>query len=439
MDDPDPRVMRSPGDNPPETGHGGRRVLAWLGLGVVALLVLLAVGVGYIGQPQRASALLLDRLGNTLGLRITASGQSEYRLRGTPQLVLRDVVAQRPGDATPLLRAERVLVSLPWSTLRARGTDLTMQRVELDAPVLDLPALRRWQATRPPGPTRIPTLGDGLRVVRGRIVNARWSIDGIDLALPSLAPGKPLRARVRGRYMAPPSRVPFDLEVAMSAPRSGADLVASGGVDIQRAGWSLPGHVRLSGPLWLEDGDLRMAPAKLGFSGRYQSASSTLPFDLGAFGQLQFADGTWAMDPAWLVLDGSGMLPDAAARGAVALGRRLVLHLDGTLARWPDAWPALPPPLSASRAPLAFVLDYVGRLGFLDPAGLGLRRGQTVFDARFRLPQVQAWLEEKSSRSALPPLDGRLRTPRLQIAGAQLDGVEIDFDEPSLAPPQAIR
>ena len=121
MDDPDPRLMRSPGDNPAEPGRGGRRLLAWLALGVVTLLVILAVGVGYIGQPQRASRLLLDRLGNTLGLRITASGHSEYRLRGTLQLVLRDV--WRSGRADSPCCAPSACWVPAMEHLRARGSD----------------------------------------------------------------------------------------------------------------------------------------------------------------------------------------------------------------------------------------------------------------------------------------------------------------------------
>ncbi len=426
--------MRNPSKNPPEATRRGRRLLGWFVVSAVVILGMFAFGVGFIAQPQRATKLLLDRVGNALGLRITVSGQSEYRLRGTPQLVLRDVVAQRPGDSTALLRAERVLVSLPWSTLRARGRDLTVQRIELDSPVLDLPALQRWQATRPPASTRIPTLRDGLHVVRGRIVNDGWTIDGIDFALPSLAPGQPLHARVRGRYLDPPSQVPFDLDVAMTSPQNGAGLAASGSIRIEREGWTLPGRVRLSGPLWLGDGKVRMAPAKIGFSGRYQSASSRHPFVLGAFGPLQFVDGVWALDPASLVLDGTGVIPDARAAGALAFGRRLVLRLDGTIARWPQAWPTLPPPLSASRSQLTFGLDYAGRFGFSDVASLRLRPDATLFDARFRLPQVQEWLDARATGSPLPPLDGRLSTPRLEIAGAQLEGVEVEFDDPSLAP-----
>lgn len=426
--------MRSEREQPPGQARRTRRMLAWVALGVIAAILLLATGVRYIAQPHRATRLLLDRVGDSLGLRITAAGTSEYRLRGTPQLVLRDVVAQRPGDRTPLLRAERVLVSLPWATLRARGSDLTVTRVELDAPVLDLPALQRWQATRPPAPARIPVLRNGLRIVRGRLVNDGWSIAGIDLTLPSLAPGQPLRARLAGRFLDAPTTAPFDLDVAMTAPANGAGLTANGALSIEANDWSLPGQLHVSGPLQWRDGGMRMAPAKIGFSGRYQSAASAVPFVLGAFGPLRLANGVWSLAPAQLVLRGSGVIPEAAASGAIAFGRRLVLRIRGTIARWPQRWPALPPPLSASSTPVDFGLDYVGRLDFSDPARLDLRRDQTTFEARFRLPMVQAWLDARATGSVLPPLDGRLRTPRLEIAGAQLEGVELDLDEASIAP-----
>lgn len=404
---------------------------------LAATVLVLALGVRYVAQPQRASQLLLDRVGRSLGLVISASGPNEYRVRGTPQLVLRDVIAQRPGDPTAVMRAERVLVALPWSTVRARGSDLTVQRVELDAPTLDLPALQRWRDTRPPSETRIPTLRDGLQVARGRIVAAGWAIEGMDLALPSLAPGQPMRARLQGRYVDAPTRVPFDLVVTMTAPEAGAGIALNGAIDLQGKAWTAPGQVHLSGPLQLQAGDLRVAPAKIGFSGRYQSSSSKVPLVLGAAGPLQFADGVWSLDPASLVLRGAGMVPEARASGAVAFGRRLVLRIEGAIARWPDAWPALPPPLSVSESPLPFALDYAGRVDFSDVADLRLRRDRTSFDTRFRLPDVQAWLDADASGSPVPPLDGQLRMPRLEIAGAQLEGVELDIDDPAIAPTPA--
>ena len=147
----------------------------------------------------------------------------------------------------------------------------------------------------------------------------------------------------------------------------------------------------------------------------------------------------WAGTAA-LVLDGTGtaskgVIPDTRARGALALGRRLVLRLDGDIAAWPAQWPALPPPLSASTASMPFALDYAGRADFSDVAGLRVRRESTTFDARFRLPAVLAWLDVGASGSPLPPLQGRLRTPRVEIAGAQLDGVQIQFDDPEFDDP----
>lgn len=411
------------------------RILAAVAIALVLLFALLA----WLAQPPRATGFLLARIGDALGLRITAAGAADYRLRGTPQLLLHDLVAQRPGDPTPLLHAERVFVSLPWSTIRARGDDLTVQRVELDAPVLDIPALQRWLATRPPGETRIPTLRDGLRIVRGRIANHDWSLDGIEVDLLSLAPAAPVQARLRGRYLDPPVRVPFDLDVALSAPRNGAGLAAIGGITVEGDGWTLPARVRLSGPLQLGDDEVRMSPARIGMSARYLSAESDLPFTLGAYGPLLFDEAVWSLDPAALALGGAGPIPDAQAHGALALGRRLVLRLNGDIAAWPQAWPALPPPLSASSAPMQFALDYAGRVDFGDLAALRLHRDDTALDARFRLPAVLGWLDRGADGSPLPPLQGTLRTPRVEIAGAQLEGVEIEIDDPAIAPPQASR
>ena len=186
------------------------------------LIVLLLAGMllaGWLLQPRRAGATLLSLAGDALGLQLRAQ-EIDYRLRGTPQLVLGNVEAKRPDDPTALLRAKRVFVSLPWRTLRSRGADLTVQRIELDAPVLDLPALQRWLATRPPsGKTRIPVLTGGLRVRDGRIDNDDWRIDGLAIDLPSLHPQRPLRAHVRGRYLDAPLSIPADLAIAVAHPQ----------------------------------------------------------------------------------------------------------------------------------------------------------------------------------------------------------------------------
>lgn len=410
-----------------------RRILRLAAI-LAALLLLLLLAVGWLIQPQRAGRVLLDELGDRLGLQISAES-IDYRLRGTPQLVLHGLSAQREDDDA-LLRAERVFVSLPWRTIRAGGADLTVQRIELDAPVLDLPALQRWLASRPPSDdTRIPTLVDGLRIRDGQVRNDDWDIDGLDIDMPSLDRQRLLRARVRGRYLAPPLSIPADLAMAIAHPSralSGAPtgVAGVGVITVSEGGWRVPMQVFLSGPLRLGKDSALMRPARLGIAARYVSDSTQLPFRLGLHGPMSFNNATWRFVPVSVSLDGDGAIPDATARGSVSVGRRLRLHLDGRIAEWPQSWPALPAPLSASSSPLPFALDYRGALDFSDIAELEVKRDATRFDARLHLPQVLNWTEAVATGSLLPPLDGTLSTPALEIAGARLEGVEIELDDP---------
>ena len=403
---------------------------------VLALLALLLVR--WLLQPEQAGALLLRKAGDALGLQVQA-GSIDYRLRGTPQLVLRELVVRQPGGADAVLTAGRVFVSLPWSSIRARGADLIATRIELDAPVLDIPALQRWLATRPPGgETRIPVLTNGLRVRGGRLENHGWAVDGLDIDIPALHPQRPLRAHVRGRYLDPPLRVPADLAITVAHPQralSGAatGIAAVGGLTVAEAGWRVPMQVTLSGPVRLGRDSAVIRPVRLGIAGRYLSSDAPLGFRLGLHGPMAFNDGTWRFVPVTLALDGDGTIPDARARGSVSIGRQLRLHLDGRIARWPHAWPALPPPLAEPPAPFSFALDYRGRPGFQDLAALELQRDATRFDARFHLPAVLDWTRRMDSATPLPPLDGRLVTPELAIAGAQLSGVRVEIDDPAIA------
>ena len=428
----------------PAPGPGTSRRIARSALVVALVLLALGVATRFALQPQRATRFLLDRIGNSLGLEITASGKAEYRLRGTPQLVLRDVVAREPGAATPLLRAGRIFVSLPWSTVRAGGGVLAATRLELDAPVLDLPALQHWLATRPPSARRLPTLSDGLRIRDGSIRNDDWRIDGIAAELPVLSADQPLRARLRGRYLDPPLEIPVDLAVTIVRPGALVDASATGfamagNIVVARGSdWRLPATVELSGPLTLGKDDLRITPARLGVAARYESGAMRLPFALGAHGPLLFDEAVWTLAPASVSLRSRGAeastpIPSLHARGSLALGRRLVLRLQGALDVWPPTWPALPAPLGQSRSPLPFALHYVGQPDLSDIAGLELRRDASRFDGRFRLQDVTTWIAaDNDTVSPLPPLDGTASAPQLEIAGAQLQGVEITIDDPGV-------
>src|SRR5690606_33772026 len=97
-------------------------------------------------------------------------------------------------------QARRILVALPWSTIRSLGDTLDLARLEIDAPTLDVPALQHWLASRPPSETRLPTLSDGLQVRAGRVDGDGWRIEALALAIPRLHPDQPLRAQAQGRY-----------------------------------------------------------------------------------------------------------------------------------------------------------------------------------------------------------------------------------------------
>lgn len=413
---------------------------------VLVLAVVGALSLRWVSQPTQFSGLLLHSLGRALNLEITASGSSEYRLRGTPMLVVRDVVAREPGAAQPLLRARRVYLSLPWSTLRARGAQLTARRIELDAPQIDLPALQHWLASRPPAETRLPTLVEGLRVRDGVIVGDGWRMDGVFVELPTLAPEQPLRARLRGTYVDRPLRVAINLAIALSQPQRlienrATGFAANGTLALDHGDWRLPMTLALSGPLRTGNG-LQLLPARLGLAARYEAGDTRLPFAFGAFGPLHFGDGALTLNNAGFALRPRGPadatpVPALDAHGALGFGQALSIDLQGVIAGWPAAWPALPPPLSASRSPLPFALRYSGPTDLSAVADLQLRRDDTHFEGRFRLPQVLDWTNAVAAGSLLPPIDGRLSTPTLEISGAVLEGVQIEFDDPASGSPAA--
>lgn len=423
------------------------RILFALALLAIALLTALF----WISRPRNVAAIVVNRVGAALDLEITAGGTSEYRLRGTPMLVLRDVVVREPSTTTALLSARRIHVALPWSTLRAGGSDLVAHRIEVDSPRLDLPALQRWLSTRPPSvDRRLPTLTEGLAVNDGAIVNNDWRIDGIHADIPMLDPGRPMRARLKGRYLDAPLSIPVDLSVSIVSPDA---LVGAGttgfatygtiavvhGDGTQSDSWRVPATVALSGPLRLGSDELRITPARLGVAATIETGSARIPFALGLHGPLRFDEATWTLAPAGIALrrrsdTDSDPIPVLDAHGTLAVGRKLTAQLDGQLAQWPQAWPALPPPIGQSHSPLPFALHYDGASTLADTTSLRLRRDATRFDGRFRLPQVLEWMDQKTG-TPLPPLAGTLTTPELEISGARLEGVELDFhDSAAIAP-----
>ena len=413
---------------PPQARRRWRRLLLLLPLSLLCLLLALALVAWLALPPARLVPMVLARIGASMGLEISAEGDAGTRLGRHPLVVMRNLVAREPGAERPLLRARRVAVALPWRTIRGLGDPLALVRVELDGPVLDLPALQRWLASRPPGDGRLPTLDDGLHIRDGRIDGDGWHVEALALALPQLRQDAPVRARASGRYDDGTTRAPFDLAATLQRPASGRGFAVVGAVAPARANWRLPVHIIVSGPLHWQD-RLSLLPARFGASGRYLAGDTDIPFALGLHGPLRAHAGAWTLLPAGVALRGGGLVPELDARGGLAVGQRLLLQIDGRVARWPEAWPTLPPPLGASRQPLALSAGYRGPFDFSAPLALRLARDDLRFDGRLDVPGLIDWVSTLDQGSLLPPLEGRLEADAMEISGARLEGVRIEFDD----------
>jgi hypothetical protein len=317
---------------------------------------------------------------------------------------------------------------MPWTTLRSRGRDLVVHRVELDAPRIDIRALQRWQATRPETTeTRVPRLTDGFVVRDGRIDGDGWHVGALDVDAPTLAPAAPVRARLRGRLVAGSTRLPFDVRATLARPADGAGLGVAGIATLVRPDWRMHFDLLARGRPRFDDG-FGVDRFAMGARARYRGGEAALEFDLGVAGRLGYRSGL-RIEPAGLVLRQGREVPDLDSAGRIRWGRELGLSLDGTMRRWPSGWPALPSPLSRPRGPLPFSLDYVGPVDFSGASRLEIRSAATSLESAFRLPRVLEWMNANARGTPLPPLDARLRTPRLDAPGMTLHGVEIEIDD----------
>lgn len=359
---------------------------------LAVLAVLLLLGAWWVNrqlEPNRLTALVLERAGTALGLELSIEGTSEYALRPEPRLVLPNLVARQPGAATAVLRATRAEVSLPWDTLTG-SESLVITRIELQRPVLDLAALAAWQATRPEAPFKLPTLTEGLRVADGRVVGDGWLVSALSLSVPSLRPDEEASAEASGRF----EQGTTQLDFTAAANLDKAALAS--GLELQSTGHMVSG-------------------------------GTDVPFDLEWLGAFDATGDGVGLAFERLAFVSQPPLPDFTASGDARLAALTTLSLTGDIPRWPEGWPALPAPLAQSESALAFGLEYEGASDFSTPLALKLQRDQTGLQSRFAVPEVLAWLDGDRV-NPLPPLQGVLTTPGLVVGGATLEGVRIEFE-----------
>jgi hypothetical protein len=365
-----------------------RRARRWLTVVSVAL-VLLAVGAWWVNrqlEPNRLTALVLDRAGKSLKLDIRFSGTPDYALKPEPRLLIPGL-SVRGADGVEFLTAIRAEISLPWSTIKGDAPVIT--RVELDHPRLDIGGLQRWMATRPKTPFEVPTLVDGIEVQQGEVIGDGYSLDALDATLPTLAAGKPAQLTARGNFIRGQARVHFDaaLGVATAGLRSAFDLQARTQV--------------------------RQKP-------------KPLKLDVAAKGRFAFDEGLTTLTLDSVAAQADSPLPSFKGRAFVANASQLAFNVDANLTRWPADWPTLPAPLVSNTSSLPVQLKYRGASDLSAPLALVVKRDATEFDARVLLPEFMIWMDAEDA-ALLPPLTGTLRTPSLDFDGIQLQGVELEI------------
>lgn len=338
-------------------------------------------------EPTRLATLVLARLGEATGLQLRFDGTPDYALRPEPRLVLPGFDAREPGAAAPMLRADRIEVSLPWATVWGEGPRV-VTRIQLQAPVLDLQALSRWSSSRPAGePFELPTLTEGLQVRDGRLLSSGWAVEALSLDLPELRPGAPARLTFGGRYAQDATRVEF-----------------SGQADADSAGLDTDLRLQAAGRITTDTRDL---PWTLALAGRLQGS--------GTPGQIRFDSLSWTSQSP---------LPDLAGAGHLAWAEPMDLRFEGELPRWPETWAALPEPIAGSSSPLQLSLQYQGAHDLSDPLRLRLQRDEATLALELVPSALQAWLDADGT-SPLPPLQGELQAPRLVVDGIELEGVRL--------------
>ncbi len=368
-----------------------RRPRRWLFV-LAVLGALLAVGGWWVNrqlEPQRLTATVLKKAGNSLQLNLRFDGVPEYALKPEPRLIIPNLSVSAADGGKVFLFARRAEISLPWSTIT--GDEPVITRIELQQPVLDVPGLRRWMATLPARPFELPTLIKGLNVTDGRVIDGAFSISALDLDLPRLKTGEAASMETTGRFEQGTTQLDFKLNLTASTPGLASDFTLQG-------------------------------------SGALQQEPSPLDFKLRAAGHYVSDDSGFSLQLPELQFEGASPLPAISGKGALKLARQMQWNFDGVLLKWPEAWPALPQPLAANTDRLPVRLSYAGKSDLSDPLSLVVNREPTVLQASLRVLELQKWLVTPGA-SPLPPINGTLRTPSLMFDGVELQGVEVEISD----------
>jgi len=366
-----------------------RRGRRWMIAATIFALVLVIGGwwVNRQLEPKRLTALVLDKAGASLGLTLSFKGEPDYAFNPEPRLLIPDLEVRNPADGKLFLSAQRAEISLPWDTIT--GGEPVITRLELDTPVLDLPGLRRWQATRPPTPFKLPTLTRGLRITHGLVRDDGYRISALSLDLPRLRTGETAAVDASGVFVHGTNSVAFDIAMTAATPGLESEFTLAG-------------------------------------SGELMQKPQPLPFKLQSAGRYRVDDTAFNIEAKSLGFEGNSPLPNLDGQLSLRIADTLGLKFTGTLKHWVKDWPALPAPLDAGSKPMPLTLEYLGASDLSAPLSISLTPENASFVASLRIAEMQRWIDA-SDASLLPPLDATLTTPTLQVEGFTLEGVDIEI------------
>jgi hypothetical protein len=119
----------------------------------LALVVVVALGglllLRHFLHADHLTTLLASEVRSRLGAELVTRGNADFGFLPKLHLHLASVSLAASDAATPFLVADGIDVVVPWRTLWSG--EYVIERIDLDAPRLDLDALDAWLATRPAG------------------------------------------------------------------------------------------------------------------------------------------------------------------------------------------------------------------------------------------------------------------------------------------------
>ncbi len=352
--------------------------------------LLLAIGAWWVNkqlEPTKLTHTVLGKIGEELNLKFEFDGLPSYAMKPEPRLVLPNLRVINPADDTVFLSAKRVEISLPWSTILGDTPHIT--RIAADDPILNLPGLQAWQATRPVTPFKVPTFTSGLEINNGQLVDTGYSISKINASLPHLEDQRPVEAKISGLFRQEKTTVGFD-----------------GILTIAKAGLNSEFALESKGELNLGDKPLRY---QIKTAGSYASLEKSFDLKSETLG--------WASESP---------LPNLQANLSLSFGDSLKLDSQGTIAEWPKDWPALPAPLNQQTKNIPYQLHYSGKPDLSDAIALKLSVDKSQFSSTLKIAEIQHWVEQKDG-TPLPPLNGKFDMPNIELDGVSLEGISIEI------------